>query len=544
VKDLSTRSKTLVVLLALATLSAPAVSSGQLAVSPTNISFGAVPVGQSRTQAAIMTNSSGFDVTVSQASVTGTGFSLSGLIFPVTLAAGQSANFKVNFSPPSGGSSSGTVSLVSSGSTNNGNHYGKGHHTGGSSPTATTTVTVPVSGMGTTVGQLAASPSSMTFGNVQTGASQPLSATLTNTGASSTTISQATVTGAGFSVSGLTLPLALAAGQSTSFGISFAPTSGGTVTGNVAITSDASNPSLNLPLSGTGVTPGSLSDSASSLSFGNVQVGSSSTQSETLTNSGGSTLTVSQANLTGSAFSISGLTLPLTLIPGQSFTFGTAFAPTTGGSVSGNIAVMSNASNATLTISLSGTGAVSGQVGVSPATLNFGSVVVGQTANMTATLSATGSSVTVSSASSNSPEFTLSGVSFPFTIAAGQSAPVTVTFTPQASGTASASVSFASNASNTPTVESLTGSGTAPPQHIVALSWMDTSSGVVGYNIYRGSISGGPYTKINSALNATTSYTDSTVQAGLTYYYATTAVDGTGRESGYSNQVPAVIPTP
>jgi hypothetical protein len=543
-KDLSARAKTLVVLLALATLSEPVVSFGQLAVSPTSISFGAVPVGHSQAQDATMTNSSGFNVTVSQASVSGTGFSLSGLILPVTLAAGQSANFNVNFTPPSGGSSSGTVSLVSSGSTNNGNHYGKGHNGGGYSRTATTTVTLPVSGMGTTAGQLAASPLSMTFGNVQMGASQSLSVKLTNTGASSITISQATVTGAGFSMSGLTLPLALAAGQSRSFSISFAPTSGGTATGNVAITSDASNPSLNLPLSGTGVTPGSLTDSASSLSFGNVQVGSSSTLSETLTNSGGSTVTVSQAKLTGSGFSITGLTLPLTLIPGQSFTFGTDFAPATGGSFSGSIAMTSNASNATLTISLSGTGAVSGQLGVSPATLNFGSVVVGQTANMPATLSATGSSVTVSSASSNSSEFTLSGVSFPFTIAAGKSAPVTVSFTPQASGTASASVSFASNASNTPAMESLTGNGTAPPQHSVALSWKDTSSGVVGYNIYRGSISGGPYTEINSALNASTSYTDSTVQAGLTFYYATTAVDGSGRESGYSNQVQAVIPTP
>jgi len=67
---------------------------------------------------------------------------------------------------------------------------------------------------------------------------------------------------------------------------------------------------------------------------------------------------------------------------------------------------------------------------------------------------------------------------------------------------------------------------------------------VVGYNIYRGGVSGGPYSRINSALEATTAYTDNAVTAGLTYYYVTTAVDGSGNESGYSNQAQAVIPTP
>src|SRR5207248_1851428 len=79
--------------------------------------------------------------------------------------------------------------------------------------------------------------------------------------------------------------------------------------------------------------------------------------------------------------------------------------------------------------------------------------------SQTTSLSATGSDVTVSSASSSSSEFTLSGASFPRTIPAGQSVSLTVTFTPQTSGPASASLSFVSNASNS-AAESLTGTGT------------------------------------------------------------------------------------
>jgi bacillopeptidase F len=66
----------------------------------------------------------------------------------------------------------------------------------------------------------------------------------------------------------------------------------------------------------------------------------------------------------------------------------------------------------------------------------------------------------------------------------------------------------------------------------------------VGYNVYRGGVSGGPYTKINSAADAGTVFTDGTVQSGQSYYYTVTAVDSSGMESAHSNEVQAVIPTP
>jgi fibronectin type 3 domain-containing protein len=78
----------------------------------------------------------------------------------------------------------------------------------------------------------------------------------------------------------------------------------------------------------------------------------------------------------------------------------------------------------------------------------------------------------------------------------------------------------------------------------VNLSWADSSSQVAGYNVYRGGKSGGPYGKLDSSLVTQTAYTDTTVQAGQTYYYVTTAVDSSGNESAYSNQVQAVVPSP
>jgi hypothetical protein len=287
-----------------------------------------------------------------------------------------------------------------------------------------------------------------------------------------------------------------------------------------------------------------LSASASSVSFGTIQVGSSQTQHETLTDSGSSTVTISKATVTGAGFSLGSLTLPLSLKKGESVTFNVLFAPKVGGSTSGGIAVVSNAVNAPLKIALSGIGISSGSLNPSATSLNFGSVTVGTSKTLTVTLTATGSSVKISSATTTSPEFRMGGISVPTTIAVGQSASFTMTFTPQAGGTASGSIFLNSNAVNTPTVEKMMGSGTVAPPHSVSLSWSSSPAAVVGYNVYRSATSGGPYTKLNSVLNASTSYIDTSVKGGATYYYVSTAVAGSGSESIYSNQLRTVIPSP
>jgi hypothetical protein len=198
-----------------------------------------------------------------------------------------------------------------------------------------------------------------------------------------------------------------------------------------------------------------------------------------------------------------------------------------------------------LNVGLSGTGGAPGQLSVSPTTLNFGNVLVNQSASLNGTLTATGASVTINSGTSNSSEFVLSGITLPKTLAAGQSATFTVTFTPNSSGAANATLTFVSTASNSPTIEALTGNGQTPLPHHVDLTWnASPSQGVVGYNIYRSNVSGSGYSLMNGSPNAGTSYTDSTVNSGQTYYYVVKAVDGNDVESGPSNEVQAVIPKP
>jgi len=502
-------------------LSGLGVTPGALSAAPSSLSFGNVQTSQTQTLAESVTNTGGSSVTITQASLSGSGYSVTGLSLPLTLTSNQSANFSVVFTPQSAGSANGSLALISN----------------------IVTLAIPLSGNGVSSGALSASPSSLNFGNVQTGKNQALAETITNTGGSSVTITQASLSGSGYSVTGLSLPLTLTANQSANFSIVFAPQSAGNANGSVSILSNVATVAISL--SGSGVTPATLATNPSSFAFGNVQVGNASTQPETLTNTGGSNLTISQATTSGSGFSTTGLSLPLILTPEQSVSFNVIYTPPSAGSVTGSLSIVSNASNSNVTVSLSGTGTASGQLSVTPTSHNFGNVVVGASQSTTASLTATGSSVIVSGASMSTSEFSLSGLSFPFTLAAGQSTSFSITFTPQASGTATATASFNSNAANSPAIASLTGTGSAPPQHQVDLSWNPSNSqGITGYNVYRGSKTGGPYSKINPVLNASTAYTDNSVTAGQSYYYVTTAVDTAGVESAYSNEVPATVPTP
>ncbi len=494
---------------------------GQLAVSPAVLALGVVKLGASRTQSVTLINSGTSQLTVRQATVTGRGFRMSGISFPLTLAAGQRQSFIVTFTPQAAGTASGNIAVT----------------------TDDSSVSVPVSADATASGALISNPSSLSFGSVQAAQGQTLSAALTNSGNSNVTVSQASVSGAGFSLNGLNLPVTLAAGQSVPYSVTFKPQSTNAVSGAVSFTSDAVNSMLSVPLVANATAVGVLSTSDSSLNFGGVQINATGTQPETLTNSGAAKVTISQANVAGKAFSVTGLNLPLTLNPGQSFTFGAAFNPTSGGNFTGSISIISDASDSNVTITLAGTATVSGQLAVSPATLNFGSVMVGQSKSLPASLTANGSSITVSNAGMSTSEFTISGLALPITLASGQSTSFTVTFKPQASGAATATGSYNSNAAVSSVAQALSGTGTPAPQHSVALSWNPSSSTVVGYNVYRSGVSGGPYSKINN-LNPDTTYTDSTVQSGQTYFYVTTAVDGSGNESANSNQTQAVIPTP
>ena len=503
--------------------------TGTLTLPATTFNFGSVAAGSSKTVATTVTNSGSVAVTVVSASVSSQYFSLVAPSPPVTISAGQSTPVSIQFSPNAAGTFNATLSITSNAS---------------NSPLSLT-----LSGTGTASGpapgQLSLNPSSESFGNVTDATQQSETVTLTNSGGSTVDISAAAVSGTGFQLTGITPPLSLTASQSTTFTVTFAPQTAGAATGTVTITSDGANPSLTMALSGTGVTPGALGSSPTSLGFGSVTVGKNQTISETITNTGGTSDTISQVTVTGTGFTLSGITPPVTVPANQSVSFSVIFTPPAAATDTGSVTIASNGSNPSLAIQLSGTGtAAVGQLGISPNPLAVGSVVDGTSGTASGSLSATGANVTVSAVSSSSSAFSLSGLpTLPVTIPAGQSVPFTLTFSPQTTGAASGTLTVTSDAQSTTTTDTMTGTGTAAPTHTVSLSWTaSSSSNISGYNVYRAAYTTacGSYSKINTTglITGTTNtitYTDSVVTDGTDYCYAATAVNTSNEESGYSN---------
>jgi hypothetical protein len=495
------------------------VGDEPVAAQPSGLSFGQVAVGTSLTRTVVLTSTVSYNETLQSIQTSGTGFSVTAPAMPFVLIAGKSVSLNVTFSPKTAGAVSGDLFV-------SGPYFN-----------------IPLSGSGTSstaTGQLSVSPSTLNVGSVVVGSSATASASLTASGAS-VTISSASSNSSAFSINGVSLPLTIAAGQSVPFTVKFTPTTTGTVSATVAFSSNGQTSTTTESLTGTGTAPvAQLTLTPTSVSFGSVVLGSSGSASGTLSASGAG-VTVSAASTNNSQFTVSGLSLPVTIPAGQSVPFTVKYTPTTTGSASASLTFTSNAQTTTTTESLSGSGtAQAGQLTVSPSTLSFGNVDVGSNATQASTLSASGASVTISSATMSNSQFALSGASFPLALNAGQTAELYIVFSPTTSVTDSGTLTINSNASNAKASESLSGTGVTP-QHSVSLRWNASSSSVAGYNIYRGT-SPGAYAKINSTLDTNTAYTDSTVVSGVTYYYVATAVNSSGQESAYSTPIQVSIP--
>jgi len=299
---------------------------------------------------------------------------------------------------------------------------------------------------------------------------------------------------------------------------------------------------LTTPGTGSGSPGGDsleISVSPSTLGFGSVVDGTTASQTITITNTGTASVTVSSVTLSGTTFTITGVSTPLTIGAGQSVTFTVSFKPSGTSTASGTISITSNAEN--FAVDLSGTGvAADPTIAANTSSLSFGNVTVNTSASQPVVLTNTGNAnLNITSVSASGAGFSASGGSN-VTLAPNQSTSVTVTFDPTAAGSVTGGLTIKSNATNTPSVQ-LTGAGVSAAKHSVALNW-NAASGAIGYFVYRGTTNGGPYAKVVPSMDGSSSYTDGNVSDGQTYYYVVTSVSTSQVESAYSNQVSVTIP--
>jgi len=494
-----------------------------LSVTPGSFAYGSVLDGQTKSQTFTLKNTGAAPLMISQLSVSGAGYSLSGLATPSTVAAGASATFSAIFAPTTVGSLPGSITISSN------------------APGSPATVALSGTGSSGTV-ILSANPTSLVFGSVNAGATSSKSVTFTNSGTANVTISQVTVNAKDVTASGVTTPVTLPPGQSQVMNVSFNPTADETVSGNITATTSQGTSSV-VGVSGTGLQAG-ISLTPSSANLGSVTVGTADSQTIQIRNTGNGVLTITQANVTGSGFSTSGLPLPLSINPGLTSSFNVQFQPSSAGPVSGNITLVSNAGTSPSVISLTGTGVAPTEVLLlSTTSVNFGNVSTGSSSTQPVSVTNTGNAdVQISQISVAGSGYSLIGANAPVTVTPSQKLTFSVIFSPTVAGSVSGSVTVTSNATGSPATITLSGSGVTFVAHSVNLSWTASTSVVDGYNVYRSTTSGSGYTKLNGSLVSTVNYDDSGVANGTTYYYVTTAVDASGAESANSNEAVAVIP--
>jgi hypothetical protein len=151
--------------------------------------------------------------------------------------------------------------------------------------------------------------------------------------------------------------------------------------------------------------------------------------------------------------------------------------------------------------------------------------------------------VTVSNLSVSGPGFNVSGLPIGTVLVPGQSTTLDVTFTPASCGAVAGGIALVSNASNATDTVAFSGVGTQPPAvYSVDLSWAPSStSGILNYDVYRGTVAGGPYSLLTSVPVASVSYVDTTAQVGQTYYYVVTSLNANNVQSPYSNVATAIV---
>jgi len=205
---------------------------------------------------------------------------------------------------------------------------------------------------------LSLSATSFNFNTVTVGKSATQTLHITNTGSAPLTINSLSVQRQQFTVSGPSVPATVPASQSAAYTISFTPTTTGNASASLQISSNASTTAAVVSLAGVGqnAAAAALQVSPSSINFGNVNLRNTATQTITLQNTGGASLSISGVTVSGTGFAFSNLAPGVGLSPNQSVSFQVSFHPTVAGAALGTVSILSGSLSSPTTISLSGDG--------------------------------------------------------------------------------------------------------------------------------------------------------------------------------------------
>jgi hypothetical protein len=438
-------------------VAAPAPS---IALVPASLDFGTVTVGGSTSLTTSVQNGGTAALVVSSIAL---GPSTNALFTwspaaPFTVPAGGNTTVTVTFSPTAAQAEMGTMVFTSNAAT---------------SPTS---LAVSGTGQAPAAPMIAVSPVSLAFGTVAVGTPSSQTFTISNQGTAALTgtIARAAGTSAEFTFSPATFDVA--AGGSLDVTATYTPAGAGGDAGSLVVSSnDASNPTVSVAVSGAGVaipTP-AIALEPTSLTFGAVLIGGSSSLVAQVRNVGTAALTVTSIALCGGTsgeYTWSGSSVPFAVAPGGSADLTVTYAPADAGTDSGCLAVSSDdPASPVVNLGVSGTGAtvVAAAIAVTPAALGFGTVSIGSSATRTTQVRNDGNAVLnvslIARCAGTTAEFAFSPATL--TVAAGQSATLSVSYTPTEAASDAGCIALTHDAPGqaSPLEVAVTGAGATAP---------------------------------------------------------------------------------
>jgi hypothetical protein len=537
--------------------SLPPVSGGP-------VDFGTVVVGQNATQTVTLTANQ--NMTVNGFSTTNgvytTGASAPAV--PNAMTAGQTMTVPVTFTPTASGSATASLTV----------------NTSAGPALVTLTGTGQVNGP-----QLVATPATVNFGGVATNTAKSLSVVLQNTGNQTLTFGNTTAPAAPFSATGVPASGAtLAAGASVTATVTFSPTTDGTFSGSLGVSSNGGN--VTVALVATSGAPPLLQITPMAMNYGQVAAGAASVLTFAVKNVGGTDLTITKSKppALGPFTATTTLAEGAVITAGQTLTQSVTFTSATAGTFNDIWVITGNDTTGVQNVSFTGTAVAAlsrtGWVatasttgGDAPANAIDGNIatrfssgtamVPGQWFQVDMQTAQSFSIVTMDSGGSagdyaHGYQVLVSndGVNFgsPVATGTGSGQLITVSFAQQTARY----LRVIQTATVTPNWWSIhefnvygTGGGQPPPppsppsglaagnasSATLDLSWVASPTPGVSYSLFRGTTSGftpGTGNLVISGLGGL-AYTDTNLNASTTYYYVVEAV-GAGGPSVPSNQ--------
>jgi uncharacterized repeat protein (TIGR01451 family) len=280
--------------------------------------------------------------------------------------------------------------------------------------------------------------------------------------------------------------LNLTNGTTASISVLFSTVSTGSLTNILEVGAFSPDPNLannTAANTNSAITAASFAVAPASHDFGAIVTGQTAQVSFVVTNQGEQTLT-GTALVGGAPFAIASGT-PFNVAGFGSTNVVVDFTPSSAGSFTDQVVFTSNGGGATNAVT--GVGTIPAQLVVSPATLNFGALLVGPTSTQSFSVVNAGLTLLSGTATAGGSPFSIiSGT--PYNLSGGQTGTVNVAFAPGSVGNFSNSVVFASNGGNS--TNSVIGSGAivpfanftgTPTTGIVSLAvtFTDTSTGTI-----------------------------------------------------------------